>query len=118
MVKANRILAITYALFLGIAETSMNWGNWQYAPLWIVDYFVVAWLLYGGLVKDSKKSSLTLIGGWSFSLAMMYMAIAIMTDPENANGQEIPSEILISIMLFISISIAGLILSYRGSKDV
>jgi len=113
MVKPNRLLALVYAVLLGVGETWLNWGNWQYAPLWVVDYFVVLWLLCGAIVQDQRKSTFILMGGWSFSLAMMYMAIAIMTDPNNVNHQPIPAEVFFFISAFITMSAAGLALSYQ-----
>ncbi|PCJ62396.1 MAG: hypothetical protein COA73_06680 [Candidatus Hydrogenedentota bacterium] len=117
MEKANRFLAILYAITLGVAETAMNWGNWQYAPLWFVDYFVVAWLLFGVLTRDREKSARILIGAWAFALSMMYMALAIMTEPISGGVQEISAEVVGFIGGFIATSIAGLVLSYKiGNK--
>ena len=43
--KINLIIAILYSIILGIVEAMLNWGDWQYAPLWIVDYLIVIILL-------------------------------------------------------------------------
>ena len=33
-------MAIVFSVVLAIVETYLNWGDWQYAPLWIVDYMI------------------------------------------------------------------------------
>jgi hypothetical protein len=43
--KINLIIATLYSIMLGIVEAMLNWGDWQYAPLWIVDYLIVIILL-------------------------------------------------------------------------
>ena len=43
--KINLIIATLYSIILGIVEAMLNWGDWQYAPLWIVDYLIVIILL-------------------------------------------------------------------------
>ena len=43
--KINLIVATLYSIILAIVETMLNWGDWQYAPLWIVDYLIVIILL-------------------------------------------------------------------------
>ena len=39
--KINLIVATLYSIILAIVEVMLNWGDWQYAPLWIVDYLIV-----------------------------------------------------------------------------
>ena len=112
MSRVNRVLAVIYALGLGIGEAIKNWGDWQYAPLWIVDYVVVIWLLYGALIKDQIASARVLLGAWCFALAMMYMAFAISTDPSldivAGTGK------LVLIGLLMSVSLVGAFLSNRA----
>ena len=61
--KINLIIATVYAIVLALVETLLNWGNWQYAPLWIVDYLIVIILLLGVFVyKESQRKDLLL--GW------------------------------------------------------
>ena len=43
--KINLIAATLYSIILAIVEAILNWGDWQYAPLWIVDYLIVIILL-------------------------------------------------------------------------
>jgi hypothetical protein len=46
--KSAAYLALAFGVFLAIAETARNWGNWQWWPFWLVDY-VAATLLVAGV---------------------------------------------------------------------
>jgi hypothetical protein len=75
MTKWSARLAIGFAVFLALAEIRRNWGDWGYAPFWIVDYIAVALLLYGGLrtLRRGAGAGLpALAGGWGFACAMFY----------------------------------------------
>ena len=37
--------ALVFAIGLATDEAMINRGDWQYAPLWIVGYIIVDWLL-------------------------------------------------------------------------
>ena len=109
--KVNRILATTYAVGLGIGEAVMNWGNWQYAPLWIIDYMIVIALLYGAFQTSPIKSASTLKASWAFALGVMYMALFVTIDPDKAKYYNAPSTILYLIGLLIALSAIGILLS-------
>ena len=64
--KINLILASIYAITLGIVEAFLNWGDWQYAPLWIVDYLIVIILLSAVFVFKKNIQRLMLFLGWAF----------------------------------------------------
>ena len=107
--KINLIIATVYAIVLALVETLLNWGNWQYAPLWIVDYLIVTILLLGVFVyKESQRKVLLL--GWSFSLGVMYMALFINLAPTSILTT-LDSNILYSIGLAIIVSFVGIVLT-------
>lgn len=110
----NKTLAFLFAIGLGIGETIINW-QWQYAPLWIVDYVIVFWLLIGAFNKEN--ATLILKGAWSFALGVMYMALAIVTDPAQATMQ-VPTVIKVLIGLLVALSFLGVVLSFwpQGRK--
>jgi len=116
--KPNRILAISYAVGLGIGETALNWGNWQYAPLWIVDYMIVAALLYGALQPSIEKSASILKAAWSFAFGVMYMALFISIDPAMMVFFEAPDVIIMLMALLVSLSVVGFILAILTEKTI
>lgn len=116
--KANRILAIVFAAGLGIGETVINWGDWQYAPLWIVDYIIVIALLVGAFQAFPLRSASILKAAWAFSLGVMYMALFVSMDPEIAQHYDASPVILFLIGLLMTLSAIGLVLSYISEKSL
>ena len=94
----------------------MNWGNWQYTPLWMVDYIIVVWLLAGALSRGTLRSVAILKGAWAFAFGVMYMALAVVTDPKNANVMHASSVVLALIGLLIAVSLVGLALAYNTKE--
>jgi hypothetical protein len=84
----SRYTALIFAIGLAIGEAVINWGHWQYAPLWIVDYICVAWLLAGFYLSRDGKNLAALIGGWAFTSGVFYMALFISLDPQIAQHFE------------------------------
>jgi hypothetical protein len=116
--KANRILAVTFAAGLGVGETVINWGDWQYAPLWFVDYIIVIALLIGAFQTSPHRSASTLKAAWAFSFGVMYMALFISMDPEMAQYYDASSTILFLIGLLMILSAVGLALSHISEKSL
>jgi len=116
--KANRILASIFAIGLGIGEAVMNWGNWQYAPLWIVDYMIVAALLVGAFQASDGKSASILKASWAFSFGVMYMALFVTIDPDKEKYYNASPAILYLIGLLITLSVIGIILSILTEKSL
>ena len=106
----NRTLAFLFAIGLGIGETIINWGHWQYAPLWIVDYVIVIWLLVGAFKKVNAPSVLK--GAWAFAFGVMYMALAVVTDPAQQEMMNVPAILKVLIGLLAALSFAGVVLSF------
>jgi len=109
--KVNRILAFVYAIGLGIGETVMNWGHWQYAPLWIVDYLIVVALLFGAIKHDPGKSASILKAAWAFAFGVMYMALFISLEPELAALFETPPTVLLLMGLLNVLALIGFALA-------
>ena len=116
--KINLIVATLYSIVLAIIEAMLNWGNWQYAPLWIVDYLIVIILLLAVFVFKKNIQKLMLLLGWAFSAGVMYMALFINLEPipttivsPNVEG------ILPSIGLALIVSIVGIVLTMIDSKN-
>jgi len=79
--KINLIVATFYSIVLAIVEEMLNWGNWQYAPLWIVDYLIVIILLLAVFMFKKNIQRLMLLLGWAFSAGVMYMVLFINLEP-------------------------------------
>ena len=81
--KINLIIATLYSIILAIVEVILNWGDWQYTPLWIVDYIIVAILLSAVFIFKENIQRLMLLSGWAFSSGVMYMVLFINLEPIN-----------------------------------
>ena len=62
-----------FAVGLGIGEAVINWGHWQYAPLWIVDYVIVGWLFLGFRKTRSGHHVHILLSAWAFTAGVFYL---------------------------------------------
>ena len=114
--KINLIIATLYSIILGIVETILNWGNWQYAPLWIVDYLIVIILFLAIFLFKDKIQKKFLLIGWAFSSGVMYMALFI--NLESGTTLTISDKnILFSIALALIVSIIGLVLTMIDNEN-
>ena len=111
MKKINLIIATVYSIVLAIVEALLNWGNWQYAPLWIVDYLIVIILLLGVFVFKENQQKVLLMG-WSFSAGVMYMVLFINLEP-TSTITKLDSHILYAVVLALMVSLTGIFLSMR-----
>jgi hypothetical protein len=116
--KTNLIVATLYSIILAIVEVILNWGDWQYAPLWIVDYLIVIILLSAVFVFKKNIQRLMLLLGWAFSAGVMYMVLFINLEPiptavasPNIEGK------LPLVGLALIISIIGIVLTIIDSKN-
>ena len=120
----SRYTALLFAVGLGIGEAAINWGHWQFAPLWIVDYVCVLWLLAGIYQTRGRavsgQSIAVLASGWAFTAGVFYMALFISLDPEVAKyniGAGGTILILIGLMLLIAaLGVVTSFLALRGGK--
>ncbi|MGH9834921.1 MAG: hypothetical protein ACREBD_22190 [Blastocatellia bacterium] len=109
LLTLSRYIALVFAIGLGIGEAVINWGHWQYAPLWIVDYICVAWLLAGFYLTRNGQSIAVLISAWAFTAGVFYMALFISLDPEIAKFINPDRTILTLIGLMLIMAMFGLI---------
>jgi len=116
--KINLIVATLYSIILAIVEAILNWGDWQYAPLWIVDYLIVIILLSAVFVFKKNIQRLMLLLGWAFSAGVMYMVLFINLEPiptavasPNIEGK------LPLVGLALIVSIVGIALTIIDSKN-
>jgi hypothetical protein len=90
-----RYLALGFAVVLAVVEALLNIGrpgpDWQYAPLWIIDYVIVGTLLMGFWLTrrpGHPTGVAVLIVGWALAAGVFYMALFMSLDPEANRGPE------------------------------
>jgi len=116
--KTNLIVATLYSIILAIVEAILNWGDWQYAPLWIVDYLIVIILLSAVFVFKKNIQRLMLLLGWAFSAGVMYMALFISLEPIPIALESPDIEGKLPLMgLALIVSIVGIVLTIIDSKN-
>tara|TARA_Y100001935_G_C17229188_1_gene469458 strand:+ start:234 stop:605 length:372 start_codon:yes stop_codon:yes gene_type:complete len=114
----NLVLATLYSIILILVETILNtyWDDWQYAPLWIVDYLIALILISAVFVFNPYRQNLVLLLGWSFSAGVTYMALFISLEPNGLNSADIEGKLPLFVLALL-VSIVGLILTIIGFKQ-
>ena len=108
MQKGAAYLALAFGLFLAIAETARNWGNWQWWPFWLVDYVAATLLVAGATLtlRRHPRGPVLLAGGWGFASAMFYMSfwshIAELDQPADGNLDQAPLTLIIGVLWAIT----------------
>jgi hypothetical protein len=105
----SRYIAVLFAIGLGIGEAVINWGRWQYAPLWIVDYVIVAWLLYAFVSTRAGQRIHLLLAAWAFTAGVFYMALFISLDPQL--GLTVSPVLLALVGVMLAASVTGFLLA-------
>ncbi len=118
----SRYTALIFALGLGIGEAVINWGDWQFAPLWIVYYICVAWLIAGFYQTRGKAvekhNIAVLVSGWAFTAGVFYMALFISLDLEMAEYSiNVDRTILILIGLMLVLATLGVVTSFLALRQ-
>ena len=108
--KINLTIAALYSIILSVTEAALNWGDWQYPPLWIVDYLIVLILLLAVFIFKDKIQKYLLLTGWSFSAGVMYMVLFINLEP-NTTLEILDKNILFTVSLALIVSIIGIVLT-------
>lgn len=117
MLNAAIRLAVAFGLFLAVAETARNWGNWQWWPFWLVDYLAVALLLAGARLasRGAPGGTAMLAGAWGFTTAMFYSSfwshIERAGQPADGNLAQEPLTVVIGALWVITIAGFGLALA-------
>jgi hypothetical protein len=103
----SRYTGLVFAIGLGIGEAAINWGHWQYAPLWIVDYVIVGWLLWAFVVTKSGRHVHLLASAWAFTAGVFYMALFVSLEPQIAAQFPVNGTLLALVGSMLVVSIAG-----------
>jgi hypothetical protein len=108
--KTSRYLALAFAIVLAIVEAVLNMSRpeWQYAPLWIIDYVIVAALGMGFWLARQPAHTPVLMAAWALGAGVFYMALFVSLDPEVkwAGG---PEPLILSLIgLGLAVQVLGL----------
>lgn len=106
-----RYLALLYAVGLAIGETVINsmQSQWQYAPMWIIDYVIVAYLLAGFWATRRGRYVPVLMSAYALSTGILYMAFFWNFDPEFPAEFKAGGVLIGLIALVLVVSVVGLI---------
>ena len=112
----SRYLALLFAIGLAIGETIISWGNWQFAPLWIVDYLMVIWLLYAYSKTRRPENTYTLLAAWAFAVGVFYMDLFVYADPQ-VPAHVRPAPVVMSlIVLCLAVSLIGCVTALFAAR--
>jgi hypothetical protein len=111
LLKACRYLAVAYAIGLAIGETVINSSqeHWQYAPLWIIDYVIVAYLLVGFSVSRGGRYVPILMSAYALSAGVLYIEFFLNLDPDLPETAREHGIIFTLIGIVLGISVIGLV---------
>jgi hypothetical protein len=118
LLNCSRYLALVFAIGLGIGEAVINWGDWQYAPLWIVDYIIVAWLLWGFAASRLGGHIHILLGAWAFTAGVFYMALFVGLDPQIAAIIKTNTLLVRLIGSMLVVSLIGLLCAWLAHRSL
>jgi hypothetical protein len=117
MGRISAYLAIFTGIALALAETWLNWGDWQPWPFFVVDYLAAALLVLGGLrtLRKQKGGLRLLAGGWGFTAGMAWMAFFLTWQQAGAGSDftdtVTPDALLALIGALLIASLVGLALA-------
>jgi hypothetical protein len=122
MLQWSRYTALLYAIGLGIGEAVINWGDWQFAPLWIVDYVCSAALLFAFWNTRRGGQIHTLTSAWAFTCGVFYMAFFIWLDRMREEGRSIADAgplvgIIGCMLIFTVLGIVTSVVAQRAPKN-
>lgn len=122
MIRTSAYLALAFAGWLAISEIVRNWGDWQWAPFWIVDYMAAGLLAFGGQRALTTGTVRWLTGAWGFASAMFYMSffshIEQLRNAANAHSGPIDEKVLTTIIGVLTvICFAGFFMSLAGKRQ-
>ncbi|MEM7360450.1 MAG: hypothetical protein AAF431_15240 [Pseudomonadota bacterium] len=112
MLQVSRYLALLFAIVLAVAEFMINQARpeWQYAPLWIIDYIIVLTLLGSFAMTRAGKHIGLLLSAWSLCGGVMYMAYFVSVEPDNLATIPMDDRGLIQLIgLALVVSVIGIV---------
>jgi hydrogenase/urease accessory protein HupE len=102
---------LLYAIGLAIGEAVINSSQdqWQYAPMWIIDYLIVAYLLIGFWTTRRGRHVPILMSAYALSTGVMYIVFFLGLDPDVPEAAQLRGILLALVGLVFGISVIGLV---------
>jgi hypothetical protein len=112
----SRYLALLFAIGLAIGETLISWGNWQFAPLWIVDYLMVILLLLAFYKTRERGNAYLLLAAWAFTTGVFYMDLFVYLDPLVPTNVRPAPYVMALIVLCLAIGLIGCVTALFATR--
>ena len=112
----SRYLALLFAIGLAIGETIISWGNWQFAPLWIVDYLMAFLLLYAYAKTRNAERAYALLATWAFTIGVFYMDLFVNLDPHIPAHLRPGRIVMALIVLCLAVSLVGFVTALSATR--
>ena len=106
-----RYLALAYAVGLAVGETVLNTvlGQWHFAPMWLIDYAIAAYLLAGFWLTRRGRYVPVLMSAYALSAGVMYIAFFLHFDPDLPEAKGGTGLTAGLIGLTLTVSVLGLV---------
>ncbi|MDZ4858126.1 MAG: hypothetical protein SGI88_04025 [Candidatus Hydrogenedentes bacterium] len=104
----TRYTALLFAIGLAIGEAVINWGNWQWWPLWVVDYAIAVALVYGFVASRNPVRTHVLTSAWAFTLGVFYMALFITLDNLREGKASFAEQQVIILLIALMTALAAM----------
>jgi hypothetical protein len=113
----SRYLALLFAIGLAIGETIISWGNWQFAPLWFVDYLMAVLLLYAYYKTGKAEHAYALLAVWAFTVGVFYMDLFVNLDPHLPAHLRPGPVVMALIVLCLVVSLVGFFTALSATRS-
>ncbi|MCC6797509.1 MAG: hypothetical protein IT366_20515 [Candidatus Hydrogenedentes bacterium] len=107
MLAWSRYSALVFAIGLAIGEAVINWGHWQWWPLWVVDYGIVVWLLAAFLASRNPARAHALTSAWAFAFGVFYIALFATLEQIRQGRLESAGRTVVIVLMAIMMMLAA-----------
>lgn len=118
MIRLSALLALVFAVVLGVGEVLRNWGDWQPWPFWIVDFIAAGALVWGGRRALQLGSSRLLSAAWGFTVGIFWMSffshaerLNAAVDASTSTGIFGAGQLTLIIAAMLLTAVGGLVMS-------
>ena len=121
MLRFSAFWAILTGAILATLEVRANWGDWQWWPLWLVDFVAAALLILGGwkTLREPSAGRLWLSAAWAFTFGIACMSLAgnVEAGPDPARDARLGGAYLFLVGSLVTSSTVGLVFCLAPSTD-